>query len=143
MVELVGERPDEAGRSTHVVVRVVGERVAQPGAAGLRGLGEQLATGRRELDEAGAAVSRVTATNDEPLRLQLADLPADDRLADAPACRELAEPLLALGEEQGQLEGGEPAGRGVPQRVPVGADEGDDGVAEGVCGVVRGVPLRN
>ena len=132
VVEFVGKRPDQPGRGPHVVVRVVGEGVVQPGAPGVGGFGEQLATGGRELDEAGAAVGGVAAADDEPARLQLADLPADDRLADAAPRRELAEPQLTLAEEQGQLEGGKRACDGVPEGVPVGPDEGDDGVAERV-----------
>jgi hypothetical protein len=92
------------------------------------------------LDEAGAEVRGVAAADDEPARLQLADLPADDRLADAAPRRELPEPQLTLAEEQGQFEGGERAGDGVPQGVPVGPDEGHDGVADRVR---RGAPLRN
>ena len=140
MVEFVGERLDQAGRGLHVVVRMVGEGVAHPGAPGVGGFGEQLATGGRELDEAGAAVGGVAAADDKPARLQLADLPADDRLADAAPRRELPEPQLTLAEEQGQFEVGERAGDGVPQGVPVGPDKGDDGVADSVR---RGVPLRN
>jgi hypothetical protein len=143
VVELVGERTDQPGRRLHVPVRMVGEGIVQPDAPGLGGLGEQLATGGGELDEAGAAVGGVAAADDEPARLQFADLPADDRLADATPGRELAEPQLALAEEQGQLEGRESAGDGVPQGVPVGPDEGDDGVAERVRGILPDVPLRN
>ena len=111
---------------------MLGERVVHPGASGVGGLGEQLAAGGRELDEAGAAVGGVAAADDEPARLQLADLPADDRLADPAPSRELPEPQLTLAEEQGQFEGGERAGDRVPEGVPVGPDEGDDGVAERV-----------
>ena len=94
VVELVGECLHEAGRGPHVVVRMPRERVVQPPAAGVGGLGEQLTTGRGEPDEAGAAVGRIGPADHEPARLQLADLPADDGLADAAPGRQLTEPLL-------------------------------------------------
>ena len=143
VVELVGECPHEAGRGAHVVVRMPRERVVQPPAAGVGGLGEQLATGRGEPDEAGAAVGRIGPADHEPARLQLTDLPADDGLADAAPGRQLTEPQLTLAEQESQLEGGEGAGHGVADRVPVGTDECDDGVAERVRGVLRGSALLN
>ena len=143
VVELVGECPHEAGRGAHVVVRMPRERVVQPPAAGVGGLGEQLATGRGEPDQAGAAVGRIGPADHEPARLQLTDLPADDGLADAAPGRQLTEPQLTLAEQESQLEGGEGAGHGVADRVPVGTDECDDGVAERVRGVLRGSALLN
>jgi len=143
VVELVGECPDEAGRGAHVVVRMLRERVVQPPASGVGGLDEQLTTGRGEPDEAGPAVGRVGSADHEPARLQLTDLSADDGLADTAPGRQLTEPQLTLAEQESQLEGGESAGHGVVDRMPVGTDQCDDGVAERVRGVLRGCALLN
>ena len=141
MVEFVGERLNQPGRGPHVVVRMVGEGVAHPGASGVGGFGEQLATGGRELDEADArrsAGSRRRTTSprasNSPTCLLTTDWQTPRRAASSP------EAQLTLAEEQCQFEVGKRACDGVPQGVPVGPDGGDDGVADRVR---RDVPLGN
>ena len=114
-----------------------GEGAVQPALPGACGDLEQLAAGRGEPDQTGAAVGGVGAADDEPARLQLADLPADDRLAHPALHRELPEPSLALREQAGQLQVGERDVRGMARGVRDGVHQADDRLVERVHGLGR------
>jgi hypothetical protein len=114
----------------------VAERVLQPAAARAGDVVEQLPARRREPDEAGAAVGGVAAADDEPARLQLADLAADDRLRHPALRGEPPEPALGDREQARQLFRGER----VPGRaggVREGVHETDDRLPERVHRVGR------